>query len=138
MQKQEPAAALPPDHPPLHSPLPGSEETMPAAGAAQPIHITLSLDPSTPPRGGTIYVIARGAQGGHPVAVRRIDTNAFPVTLDFGANDSMMGARLPEKVRIEARLDSDGDAGTSGPADLRAFAEGVRGGATIEMTLKAN
>src|SRR6185436_7822538 len=50
--------------------VPGSEAMMPAANAAsQPIHITLSLDPATPSRGGTIYVIARGAEGGHPVAV---------------------------------------------------------------------
>lgn len=133
---QKPAAALPPDHPPL----PGSEPAAtPAAGASQPIHITLSLDPSTPPRGGTIYVIARGAEGGHPVAVRRIETNDFPVVLDLGAGDAMMGSALPEKVRIEARLDSDGDAGTNDPSDLRAFAEGVRSGASIELTLgKAN
>ena len=133
---QKPAASLPPDHPPF----PGSEPAAtPAAGASQPIHITLSLDPSTPPRGGTIYVIARGAEGGHPIAVRRIETNDFPVVLDLGAGDAMMGSALPEKVRIEARLDSDGDAGTNDPSDLRAFAEGVRGGASIEMTLgKAN
>jgi len=132
---QKPSAPLPPDHPPV----PGSEAMMPAANAAsQPIHITLSLDPATPSRGGTIYVIARGAEGGHPVAVRRIDTNDFPVTLDFGADDSMMGAGLPDKVRIEARLDSDGDAGTSDPADLHASADGVRGGTAIELTLKAN
>lgn len=130
---QKPATQLPADHPPL----PGSEMTMPVAagGTAQPIHITLSLDPSMSPRGGTIYVIARGNEGGHPVAVRRIDTNDFPVTLDFGAGDSMMGGALPEKIRIEARLDSDGDAGTTDPADPRAFAENVRGGAAIELKL---
>lgn len=135
MQKppSAPAAALPPDHPPL----PGSEVTMPAGGsAAQPIHLTLSLDPAASPRGGTIYVIARGNDGGHPIAVRRIDTNDFPVTIDFGgAGDSMMGGALPERVRIEARLDSDGDAGSVDPADPRAFAENVRGGSTIEMKL---
>ena len=82
---QKPAAntaELPPDHPPL----PGHETaaTMPSSASSQPIHITLSLDASTPQRGGIIYVIARGAEAGHPVAVRRIDTNAFPVTLDLG------------------------------------------------------
>lgn len=118
------AAELPPDHPRL------SGQT-----AAQPIHITLSLDPSMGERGGTIYVIARGTESGHPVAVRRIDTNAFPVMLDFGAGDSMMGASLPEKVRIEARLDSDGDAGTVDPADLRASADGVQAGASVELKL---
>lgn len=131
---QKPAAKtaeLPPDHPPL----PGHEGMTAPSSAVQPIHITLSLDESTPQRGGVIYVIARGAEGGHPVAVRRIDTNAFPVTLDFGTGDTMMGATLPEKVRIEARLDSDGDAGTNDPADLRAFADGVKTGASVELRL---
>lgn len=126
-------AELPPDHPPL----PGHEAaaTMPSTASSQPIHITLSLDASSPQRGGIIYVIARGAEAGHPVAVRRIDTNAFPVTLDLGGEDSMMGGALPEKVRIEARLDSDGDAGTNDPADLRAVANGVKAGASVELTL---
>ncbi|HET7433396.1 MAG TPA: tetratricopeptide repeat protein [Thermoanaerobaculia bacterium] len=126
-------ADLPPDHPPM----PGHEAmtSAPPTASSQPIHITLSLDPSAAPRGGVIYVIARGTAAGHPVAVRRIDTNAFPVTLDLGTSDSMMGNALPEKVRIEARLDSDGDAGTNDPADLHASADGVRAGATVELTL---
>ena len=133
---QKPAAStaeLPPNHPPL----PGHDAaaTMPPPSTSQPIHITLSLDASTPQRGGVIYVIARGAEAGHPVAVRRIDTNAFPVTLDLGGEDSMMGSPLPPKVRIEARLDSDGDAGTNDPADLRAFADGVAAGSTVELKL---
>lgn len=133
---QKPAAKtaeLPPDHPPVQ----GHEAmtTMPPTAASQPIHITLSLDPAMASRGGTIYVIARGTESGHPVAVRRIETNAFPVTLDFGAEDSMMGATLPAKVRLEARLDSDGDAGTNDPADLRASADGVKAGASVELML---
>jgi cytochrome c-type biogenesis protein CcmH/NrfG len=135
MQKKEPAAAeaLPPNHPPLPTAEPA--HAMPSAGASQPIHITLSLDPAMPSRGGVIYVIARGGEAGHPVAVRRIDTNAFPVTLDLGLADSMMGAALPDKVRIEARLDGDGDAGTNDPADLHAFADGVSAGASVELKL---
>jgi len=125
-------ADLPPDHP--HMAGPEGVPAMPAAHA-QPIHITLSLDASTPSRGGTIYVIARGTESGHPVAVRRIDTNDFPVVIDFGAGDTMMGGSLPERMRIEARLDSDGDAGTKDPADLRAFADGVKAGASVELML---
>jgi len=127
---QKPAAettALPPDHPPL----PGAE-----VSSAQPIHITMSLDPKIADKGGIIYVIARGDEKGHPIAVRRIDTNAFPVTIDFGGDDAMMGGALPPKVRLEARLDSDGDAGTNSPSDPRAFADGVRAGTSVELTLK--
>lgn len=131
---QKPAAApseLPPDHPPL----PGREPSMQPQPGAQPIHLTLSLDPALGTQGGTIYVIARGGEAGHPVAVRRIETNAFPVSIDFGTNDSMMGATLPTKLRLEARLDSDGDAGTNNPADPRAVADNVAAGASIEMKL---
>jgi tetratricopeptide (TPR) repeat protein len=140
MQKKEPPVAATAELPSGHPPLPGRDATMPTSSTAstvssQPIHITLSLDASTSQRGGIIYVIARGAEAGHPVAVRRIDTNAFPVTLDLGGEDSMMGGALPEKVRIEARLDSDGDAGTNDPADLRAVAIGVKAGSSVELTL---
>jgi tetratricopeptide (TPR) repeat protein len=140
MQEKEPPVAATAELPSGHPPLPGRDATMPApstpaTASSQPIHITLSLDASTSQRGGIIYVIARGTEAGHPVAVRRIDTNAFPVTLDLGGEDSMMGGALPEKVRIEARLDSDGDAGTNDPADLRAVANGVKAGSSVELTL---
>jgi hypothetical protein len=46
-----------------------------------------------------------------------------------------MGQALPPNVRIEARLDSDGDAGTKGPADLNAFVDGVSGGAAVTLKL---
>ena len=136
MQNKEPVvdtAALPPDHPPL----PGMQaSTPPAQGTSKPIHITMSLDPKITDKGGIIYVIARGDEKGHPIAVRRIDTNAFPVTIDFGADDSMTGGALPPKVRLEARLDADGDAGTSSPTDPRAVADGVSAGSSVQLTLK--
>lgn len=150
--KSTETAELPPGHPPLpgHDGMgtgmnPGKGmNTMPpvsdsTAAPSNPIHITVSLDPSTTSRGGTLYVIARGGEAGHPIAVRRIETNAFPVTIDFSSADSMMGGALPEKVHLEARLDADGDAGTTDLGDLRASANNVKAGATIAMTLaKAN
>jgi cytochrome c-type biogenesis protein CcmH len=86
-----------------------------AAASSQPIHVTLSLDPSATVKSGVVYVIARGEKAGHPVAVRRIDAAAFPISIELGTADSMMGQALPPNVRIEARLDSDGDAGTKDP-----------------------
>lgn len=133
-QAAAPASSLPPDHPPM----PGMASTMPAAAAAsssQPIRITLSLDPSATVKSGVVYVIARGEKAGHPVAVRRIDAAAFPISLELGTGDSMMGQALPPNVRIEARLDSDGDAGTKDPADLNAFVEGVNAGAAVTLKL---
>lgn len=131
-QMQKPPAQLPPDHPPM----PGSGTAMPPATApSQPIQLTLALDPSSKVTGGIIYVIARGVDAGHPVAVKRIETNAFPLTVDFGGDDTMMGATLPDKIRLEARLDSDGDAGTNDPADPRASANGVTAGSAVTLTL---
>ena len=126
---QKPDADLPPDHPPLPQSNTSSD---------QPIHITMSLDPKIVDKGGIIYVIARGEEKGHPIAVRRIDTNAFPVSIDFGADDSMMGGALPPNVRLEARLDSDGDAGTNDPGDPRAVADGVKAGSSVKLELRVN
>ncbi|MFL6247883.1 MAG: hypothetical protein ACJ74H_17810 [Thermoanaerobaculia bacterium] len=118
---------LPPDHPPMPTSAP--------AASSNPIRVTLSLDPSATVKSGVVYVIARGAEAGHPVAVRRIDAAAFPIDVELGAGDAMMGQALPPHVRVEARLDSDGDAGTKDPNDLNAFADGVAAGASVTLTL---
>ena len=117
---------LPPDHPPLAS--------APAPTNSKLVHITLSLEDTS--KSGIVYVIARadGATG-HPVAVKRIDTNAFPLTFDFGGADTMMGAPLPARFHLEARLDSDGDAGTNNAADPKASAD-VSAGENVTLTLK--
>jgi hypothetical protein len=100
-----------------------------------PIQITLMLDSSSRLKSGVVYVIARGAEARHPVAVRRIDAPGFPLSLELGAGDTMTGQPLPEHMRIEARLDADGDAGTTAPTDPRAAVDGVTAGATVELTL---
>ncbi len=128
-EMQKPAKELPPDHPPLPSSGPLAEPS------GNPIRVTLSLDPSATVKSGVVYVIARGTEAGHPVAVRRIDATAFPIDLELGAGDAMMGQALPSRVRVEARLDSDGDAGTKDANDLNAFADGVAAGASVTLTL---
>lgn len=130
-----PASAAKGDVPPNHPPIRGASDPAAGAGASRPIRITLALEPGTRTTGGIVYVIARGDQGGHPVAVKRIETNAFPMSVDFGVADAMMGATLPGKLRLEARLDTDGDAGTTDPADPRAVADGVVAGSSVTMTL---
>lgn len=155
IQKQAPPAGqpaataasrlnMPPDHPPLpdvgavtpsaHATPPGAT---PLAAPSKPIHITLSLDPSATVKSGVVYVIARGGAG-HPLAVRRVEATAFPLTLELGGGDSMMSAPLPDKFRLEARLDTDGDAGTKDASDPRAALDGVSAGATVALTLGAH
>jgi hypothetical protein len=49
----------------------------------------------------------------------------------------MMGQPLPATVRIEARLDSDGDAMTKNPSDPHAVQDGVAtNGTKVSLVLK--
>jgi hypothetical protein len=61
---------------------------------------------------------------------------SFPITFDFGSADSMMGQPLPDKFRLEARLDSDGDAATKPPTDPSAMQNDVAPGTTVKLALK--
>jgi hypothetical protein len=58
-----------------------------------------------------------GQAEGPPVAVKRMVVNAFPVRFSLGPADAMMGQELPEALRIDARLDLDGDPMTRDAAD---------------------
>jgi cytochrome c-type biogenesis protein CcmH len=129
-QQQQPAAAagaLPADHPPV--------TPAPAAGG-RAVKVTLNLDASARSRQGILFVIARPLAGGPPVAVKRIQASSFPLTVDLSAADSMMGQPLPDKFRLEARLDSDGDAATKPPTDPSAMQAEVNVGASVVLALK--
>lgn len=121
--KAQPAKSLPPDHPPMPQ--------------ADPIRLTLSVEPGAA-ASGVLYVIARDSaqSGGHPVAVKRVKADAFPLAVELSEADSMMGAPFPPRVELEIRLDSDGDAGTRDPSDPKAVVSGVTPGTAIAVTLK--
>jgi len=115
-----------------------------AAPAPQPasgpsVHVTVSI-PDNVRIAGTalvfVYARAAGVTSGPPAAVKRLPASGFPIEIDLSAADSMMGQPLPEKMRIEARLDGDGNAMTRDPGDLTAFAEGVSAGASVTLALK--
>ena len=76
--------------------------------------------------GAVVYVIAReaGGSGGPPAAVKRLPAS-FPLRFQLSAADSMMGGELPAKLKIEARVDSDGDAMTHDASDPSAALDGV-------------
>jgi tetratricopeptide (TPR) repeat protein len=143
-QPQQTAAGtsgeLPPGHPPVDG-APAAAAPAPAqaaAGGDRSVRITLSLDPAAKSRQGVLYVMARNPQGGPPVAVKRmiVNPNQFPLTFDFGGADSMMGQPLPDLFRLEARLDSDGDAATKPATDPAAVQDRVAVGASVQMALK--
>lgn len=62
--------------------------------------------------GAVLYIVARpaGAQGGPPLAVKRIVAPAFPVSFSLGPGDVMIkGTAFEGPMNLTARLDSDGD-----------------------------
>lgn len=130
--RQSGGGELPVNHPPV-----GAAE----APLENPIHVTLELDPAS--RGkltptSVVFVIARpeGVAAGPPAAVKRLAGVTFPITFDLSAADSMMGQPLPPRVRLEARIDADGNAMTKDPSDPVAVQDGVALGSTVRLKLK--
>lgn len=115
------------------------DELMSHLRPQSPLHITLNLARGVAaPSRGVIFVTARaqGVTAGPPAAVKRLPIGAFPVTVDLTAADSMMGQALPARMRIEARVDSDGDPLTKDPNDPVAVLDGVAMGQSISLILK--
>ena len=112
----------------------------PAAAAASgpSVHVTLTLAGAAPSPNAVLFVIARaaGQTAGPPAAVKRIAGPTFPLDIDLSAADSMMGQPLPATIRIEARLDSDGDAMTKNPSDPHAVQDGVAAGSKVSLALQ--
>ncbi len=151
--KNAPPAAMPANHPTLPNPdgsQPASSPMAAAQSAASPgaapaaggpsVHLTLTLDRSAKSSpNAVLFIIARGAgeTAGPPAAVKRIMSPTFPLEIDLTIADSMMGQPLPASIRIEARLDSDGDAMTKNPSDPHAIQDGVAtNGGKVALVLK--
>jgi hypothetical protein len=150
--KNAPPAAMPANHPALpnpdgsqaaSSPMAAAQSDAPnaAATAGGPsVHVTLTLDRSAKSSpNAVLFVIARaaGQTAGPPAAVKRIMAPTFPLEIDLTTADSMMGQPLPATVRIEARLDSDGDAMTKNPSDPHAIQDAVvTNGGKVGLVLK--
>jgi len=62
----------------------------------------------------TVFVVARdrAAGKGHPLLAKRIDVASFPTTFALGSQDSMIGQALPDRVALDAWIDTDHDAMT--------------------------
>ncbi|MEO8215551.1 MAG: hypothetical protein ABI718_00550 [Acidobacteriota bacterium] len=83
-----------------------------------------------------VFVIARAGTGkGHPVFAKRLDVTSFPVAFSLGARDSMMAQPPSDHLRLEARIDRDGDAITREAGSPSATIESVPLGAH-DVTLK--
>ena len=109
-------------------------EPQQSTGGGRRVAGTVDIDPglrSSISPAAILFVFARaaGAGGGPPVAVKRLSA-AFPVSFELSEADSMMGQPFPDRLSIEARLDSDGDPTTRPPTDPKARLDGVKAGST--------
>lgn len=101
----------------------------------------VDLDPALGgqmPESAVLFVTVRprGEAAGPPVAVKRLPAR-FPAAFAIGPGDSMMDQPLPERMRVEARLDSDGDPMTRDTGDPSARADDVASGARgLSLVLK--
>lgn len=118
---------------------PAPQQQQAAAAPSGPsVHVSITAPDNVRISGNAlvfVYARAAGVTSGPPAAVKRLPAG-FPIEIDLSAADSMMGQALPDRMRIEARLDSDGNAMTKEPGDLTAFEENVSAGATVKLTLK--
>jgi len=95
----------------------------------------IELDPTLAgqiPAGAVPFLIARepGMDRGPPIAVRRLVADRFPMRFELSARDSMAGEALFGNLRIEARIDTDGNAMTRDAGAPQAVAEKVKTGTT--------
>lgn len=99
--------------------------------AEDAIRGTVSLPEGADPAAGALFLFVRspGAGGGPPLAVQRYPASALPLEYAIGSESMMMGGgTLPDEVIVEARLDADGNAMTTGPGDFSARSEAVAPG----------
>jgi cytochrome c-type biogenesis protein CcmH len=95
------------------------------AGDGPRVLVTVTLSDALRDRlsaGDTLFVFARNPAGGPPLAIRRIDSPAFPATVTLSTADRMIeGMQLSEgaEVSIGARISKSGQA-TPQPGDLEA------------------
>jgi len=115
----------------------GTQEPAQQQASGPSIHVIVNLAPGARTNGVLfIYARAIGQTSGPPIAVKRIEAASFPVNVDLSSADSMMGGALPANVRVEARLDADGNAMTKDPADPKASQDNVAAGTSVTLTLR--
>ncbi len=133
---EDPHAAVPPPATgePMEAKAAVEEASRAAVAAVGSVSGVIEADASVRariPAGTVVFVTVReaGVEQGPPVAAKRLTASSFPLQFFVGPADSMMGQPLPERMRIEARVDSDGDPATRPASDPRARVDGVATGA---------
>jgi hypothetical protein len=123
------AGELPAGHPAVANSgatLPGGHPPVIEGGAAPngggEVTGVIDIDPALAPKvkaGDTIFLMARN-EAGSMVAVARLSAPAkFPVPFVLSAANAMFaGNAMTGSVRLSARVDKDGDAGSKNPGDI--------------------
>jgi tetratricopeptide (TPR) repeat protein len=128
---EDPHASVPPPSAPAQAEPAPAPAPKGVAGVFGWIEADASVAARVRP-GTLIFLTVReaGVAQGPPVAVKRLESGAFPLQFELGTGDSMMGQPLPERMRIDVRADSDGDPMTRPASDPAGFADGVELGRT--------
>lgn len=112
-----------------------------AAAASQPISGTVVLAPELVgqvPEGAVLFLVARNAAGGPPLAVQRIQAPQFPFEFSIGPEDRMIKTMpFAGSIQITARVDADANATTRTAGDLFGSSVGPHspGDAGIQLTI---
>ena len=97
--------------------------THPAGSDSELIEGTIEVAPALAgriPDNAVLFLIARRAATGPPLAVKRIPVPQFPFHFSIGPDDRMIQAMPFEgPIRLSARIDADGNATTRTPGDLQ-------------------
>ncbi len=138
-----PAGGMPPGHPPA-----GGAPAMPAPGVGGTLTGKIELDAGMKAKvkaGSVLFIIVRQDAGegqrGMLLAAKKVPVTGadmFPLNYTVGPQDVMMqGTQLGGNVRVEARVDQDGDAISKTPGDVvGALGKAVRVGAKgLDFTL---
>jgi tetratricopeptide (TPR) repeat protein len=129
------------DHPQAGDPGQGGGAPAPASGAGPEVVVVIDLPKGvTVPETAILFVIAReaGLDSGPPAAVKRVPATNFPITVTLSQKDSMAGESLPGLLRLDVRVDRDGDPLTKDPRDPVASEDNVRpGSGQILLVLSA-
>lgn len=134
---EDPHASLLPPPPGENAGVPPSPATPPAAGPGAVTGTIELASGVSVQRGAPIYVIVREIGGGPPVAVSRLMAGTFPMPFQVSSANSMMGDELPARMRLEIRVDLDGNAMTRDEgAPEGAIDEVASGTSGVTITLK--
>lgn len=120
---------------PAATPGPGAAATPGGPGISGTVDVDPAIKMAIAP-GAVLFVIARaeGTTTGAPIAVKRLPA-IVPFDFTITSADSMTGQPLPPRVRLEARIDSDGNALTRDPSDPVAVKDGVALGQSVRLVL---